>query len=102
MLFRSLELGIEPRTAFRSAFGLSVDVAELRVERALEDRRLRTIEVPLDVLDADALIGASGGRSAKVRAARPSEVAAVADAVYQASLDTYRAAALTPMATRLK
>lgn len=68
-----LELGVAPRAAFASAFGLSTDAAELGIVRALDDGRMHAIEVPLDELDAVGL----AGTVLAVRPARPGEIAAV-------------------------
>lgn len=63
-----LDLGISPRTAFETAFGLTTEQAGRRVERALVDGRIEVLEIPVVELDR-------GARIPSIRAASRSEVA---------------------------
>lgn len=49
----NLELGLSPAAAFEDAFGMSTEVAGLRIIKALERKQLRAIGLPLTLLEYD-------------------------------------------------
>ncbi|MEZ4278420.1 MAG: tetratricopeptide repeat protein [Myxococcota bacterium] len=63
-----VDLGVSPKIAFSTAFGMTTKQAERRIEHALFDREIEIIEIPLSELDASA-------SSPEIRSASRNEVA---------------------------
>jgi tetratricopeptide (TPR) repeat protein len=73
-----VDLGISTNTAFEAAFGMTTKQAESRLERALFERKIESIEIPLAELDGST-------SSPTIRAASQSEIAvALGDALLAA------------------
>ena len=63
-----IDLGVSPKVAFSTAFGMTTKQAERRIEHALFDREIEIIEIPLAELDSSA-------SSPAIRTASHNEVA---------------------------